>query len=102
MHNDFCNLIEKIHKVAEKLETEGTDQNERLNTFEQRIMDIKISDADQFFLNKEIMRFRNLLEGIGFTRDIHFEAAQDIENGVRDETHAITQESLDLLRNGLK
>ena len=53
MHNDFCNLIEKIHKVAEKLETEGTDQNERLNTFEQRIMDIKISDADQFFLNKE-------------------------------------------------
>jgi hypothetical protein len=57
------------------LSNEGDEQNERLNTFEQRIMDIKISDADQFFLNKEIMRFRNLLEGIKYTRDIHFEAA---------------------------
>jgi len=75
MSNDFQELVDKIHGNASKLSNEGDEQNERLNTFEQRIMDIKISDADQFFLNKEIMRFRNLLEGIKYTRDIHFEAA---------------------------
>jgi len=48
------------------------------------------------------MRFRNLLEGIGYTRDIHHESAHEIENGVREETVTITQDSLDLLRNGLK
>jgi len=40
------------------------DQIDRLASFENRILDNKISDSDQFFLNKEIQRQRNALNAI--------------------------------------
>ena len=58
-----------IETKANNLEADIKVQNDRLTQFEERISDIKISDTDQFFLNKEIMRFKNAICSIKAPKD---------------------------------
>ena len=44
--------------------------NERLNNFENKILENNISESDQFFLSKEMLRFRSGLNTIESSRDI--------------------------------
>jgi hypothetical protein len=75
MSEEFSNNIDQIFSKVDIISTEMTNQNDRLTAFEDRISDIKISDADQFFLNKEIMRYRNAISSIEANNETVSEAA---------------------------
>ena len=75
MQEDCASMGDTIETKANNLEADIKVQNERLTQFEERISDIKISDADQFFLNKEIMRFKNAICSIEAPKDSFLEQA---------------------------
>lgn len=54
MFDDFNEIIQQIHVTNKEMHSKSDDQYERLVNFESRILDTKISENDQFFLNKEI------------------------------------------------
>ena len=64
LRNQFNTLIKQIHTKNIEVDKQIEDQIDRLASFENRILDNKISDSDQFFLNKEIQRQRNALNAI--------------------------------------
>lgn len=64
LRNQFNQLIQQIHTKNQEVDKQLEDQIDRLASFENRILDNKISDSDQFFLNKEIQRQRNALNAI--------------------------------------
>ena len=75
------------------------EQNKRLDAFEERLLDIKISDADQFYLNKEIMRFKSSLNAIESSMDMYLDSSKDIVSSI-DQVASI--EEIDTLRKNLK
>ena len=75
MSEEFTHNIDQIFEKVEALGNDIATQNDRLSTFEDRISDIKISDADQFFLNKEIMRYRNAISSVEANSETEHEAA---------------------------
>ena len=54
LRNQFNELIQQIHTKNLEVDKQIEDQIDRLASIENRILDNKISDSDQFFLNKEI------------------------------------------------
>ena len=75
------------------------EQNKRLDAFEERLLDIKISDADQFYLNKEIMRFKSSLNAIESSMDMYLDSSKDIVSSI-DQVASI--EEIETLRKNLK
>ena len=75
------------------------EQNKRLDAFEERLLDIKISDADQFYLNKEIMRFKSSLNAIESSMDMYLDSSKDIVSSI-DQVANI--EEIETLRKNLK
>jgi hypothetical protein len=75
MQEDCASMNDTIETKADNLDADIKVQNDRLSAFEERISDIKISDTDQFFLNKEIMRFKNALCSIEAPKDSYREQA---------------------------
>ena len=60
MKDEFDGIADIIQRKSKILSTSLKEQSDRLDSFELRIYDIQISDSDQFFLNKEINRFRDI------------------------------------------
>ena len=60
MKDEFDEIADIIQRKSKILSTSLKEQSDRLDSFELRICDIQISDSDQFFLNKEINRFRDI------------------------------------------
>lgn len=71
LRNQFNELIQQIHTKNQEVDKQIEDQVDRLASFENRILDNKISDSDQFFLNKEIQRQRNALNAIQSSCHLH-------------------------------
>ena len=71
LRNQFNQLIQEIHTKNIEVDKQIEDQVDRLASFENRILDNKISDSDQFFLNKEIQRQRNALNAIQSSCQLH-------------------------------
>ena len=57
-------LIDNIRKHSQNLEDEVLKISDSLSNFEDKVGDMKISDQDHFFLNKEILRFRTAINAI--------------------------------------
>lgn len=80
-----------------------TSQNERLTAFEDRISDIKISDPDQFFLNKEIMRYRNAISSIEANTETVNEAANLLKQQIESrDGNKVNSEDLEEIKNHIK
>ena len=75
------------------------EQNKRLEAFEDRLLDIKISDADQFYLNKEIMRFKGSLNAIESSKDMYLDSSKDIVSVI---DQVASMEEIETLRKNLK
>lgn len=92
-------LMTLISDLSDTLAKILEEQNKRLDAFEERLMDIKISDADQFYLNKEIMRFKNSINAIESSRDMYFDSSKDLVDSIED---VASLEEIDTLRKNLK
>lgn len=82
MQEDFATIGDSIETKVNNLDQDLKVQNDRLTLFEERITDIKISDTDQFFLNKEIMKFRNAICSIEAPKDAFREQANQLINDI--------------------
>ena len=89
----------QIASTSDKIQKDVNEQNERLEVFEQRLEDIKISDSDQFYLNKEINRFKNSLNAIESSKDFNIESSKEIQD---NEDKKLQDEQIQILKNNFK
>lgn len=80
MKQETDSIIEKIREISSSLEQEIQVQNQRLDEFEEKLLEIKIADADQFFLilNKEVVRCKSTLDSVESTIDMHKDSSEEI------------------------
>ena len=64
MLTDFENLLTQAKDLAAKVNAETEAEVARLDAFDAKVEDIKISDVDQFFMSKEIDRHKATLCGV--------------------------------------
>lgn len=103
MSEEFTHNIDQIFEKVEALGNDIATQNDRLSTFEDRISDIKISDADQFFLNKEIMRYRNAISSVEANSETVHEAASLLKQQIESrEGNRVNCEDLEEIKNNFK
>lgn len=81
MKQEIDTIIEKIREISNSLDQEVQVQNERLDAFEEKLLEIKIADADQFFLilNKEVVRCKSTLDSVESTKDMHKDSSEEIQ-----------------------
>ena len=80
IQEEFEEVIAKLKETSEKIGNEIFEENQRLDNFDTRIVDVNISDADQQYLNKEMVKFRNALIAIESTYDIHRSRTEQVES----------------------
>lgn len=80
MKQEIDSIIEKIRDISSALDQDVLVQSQRLDTFEEKLLEIKIADADQFFLilNKEVLRCKGTLDSVESTKDMHKESSEEI------------------------
>lgn len=64
LDTEYEDLVGKVKELAQGIEEEARGQGSRLDAFERRVEQIKVSSTDQFFLSKEILRCRNALASV--------------------------------------
>lgn len=81
MKQEIDSIIEKIRDMSANIDQEVQTQSQRLDTFEEKLLEIKIADADQFFLilNKEVVRCKGTLDSIESTKDMHKDSSEEIQ-----------------------
>lgn len=57
-------MISKIKQHSQNLEEDNGKTTDALDNFEKKVNDMKISEQDHFFLNKEMLRHRNTLNAM--------------------------------------
>ena len=83
LNNEIESILKQIYSTgSDKIQKNLDEQNQRLENFEQKLFDIKISDSDQFYLNKEINRYKNSLNAIESSRDLYLDTSKEIEGNV--------------------
>lgn len=106
---EYDELISKIKQHSQDLEEEVSTISDSLTNFESKVGDMKISDQDHFFLNKEILRYRTAVNSLDSQRGLYMEETEGIEDkfsmaGALEgtKTSPISQEELQKLRDNLK
>ena len=84
IEGEFEEVISKLKELSEKIGNDIFEENQRLDNFDSRIMDVNISDGDQQYLNKEIAKFRNALIAAESTNDIYRQRADNVEGQMLD------------------
>ena len=103
MSEEFTHNLDQIFEKVQALGKDIATQNDRLTTFEDRISDIKVSDADQFFLNKEIMRYRNAISSVEANSETVHEAASLLKQQIESrEGNKVNCEDLEDIKNNFK
>ena len=103
MKDEFDQLADAIQRKTKTLSGDLNQQNDRLDSFELRITDIQISDSDQFFLTKEINKYKDMLDQIKFPKDTLLDNMEEIQNQLEIRPNQqVTSDELDVAKMGLK
>lgn len=103
MSEEFTHNIDQIFAKIDAIQADITTNNDRLSTFEDRISDIQISDADQFFLNKEIARIRNAISSVEANSETVHESASLLKQEIESrEGNRVSCEDLEEIKNNFK
>ena len=106
---EYEDLINNIKQHSQNLEENVATISDSLANFESKVGEMKISDQDHFFLNKEILRYRTALNAMDSQRGLYMDDTEAIEDkfsmaGALDneKINPISQEDLEKLRENLK
>ena len=77
---EYEDIISKIRQYNQNLEDDIQNISESLNKFESKVGEMKISDQDHFFLNKEILRYRTAINSTDSQRTLFMEDTEGIED----------------------
>lgn len=101
LQEEYDDTIDKIRQHSQNVEDDILKTSEALNHFESKVGDMKISDQDHFFMNKEILRCRTALNSLDSRRGLYVQEAEVIEDKF-SMSSTLDQEDLDKLRENLK
>ena len=77
---EYQELINSIREHNQIIEDVVENVNEQLGNFEHKVGEMKVSDQDHFFLNKEILRFKTAINSVDSQREIYIEHVDLVEN----------------------